>query len=135
TRDHARVPMPWQPYGGFTTGTPWLKQDRAGIQKLCVDAQERDDQSVLNFTRQLILLRRANPALLRGDFTPAAAKRRDVFCFKRSYLGETLYVEMNITNVSCAAPARPERRGLLLGSCGGSMPYLRPYEANIYKLV
>lgn len=67
SRDPCRAPMPWDaalPNAGFTTGTPWLPVHApAGVD---VAAQERDPDSHLHFTRDLIALRRARPELHRA---------------------------------------------------------------------
>jgi alpha-glucosidase len=75
-RDGARTPMPWRraaPLAGFTKATDsWLPLDPRHA-ALAVDAQERDPASVLAFTRALIALRRANPALREGEFVAIEA--------------------------------------------------------------
>jgi alpha-glucosidase len=85
-RDGCRTPMPWRPDApnlGFSTGTPWLPAapEHAGR---TVAAQEADPASTLAFTRALIALRKASPALTTGDYiawdTPdplLAFERRD----------------------------------------------------------
>ena len=71
-RDGARTPMPWRretPHGGFTDAEPWLPVPDAH-RDLAVDVQERQADSVLHFTRALLALRRATPALVTGDLLP-----------------------------------------------------------------
>ena len=68
-RDGARTPMPWiasAAQAGFTHGVPWLPlgQNHAD---LAVDLQEQLEASTLAWTRQLLALRRAYPALRTGD--------------------------------------------------------------------
>lgn len=68
SRDGVRTPIPWvahAPHGGFTTGTPWLPLSIGNIAR-AVDAQQADEQSQLNWTRQCLALRRAHPALRLG---------------------------------------------------------------------
>ena len=68
-RDGARTPMPWsadKPFAGFSTVEPWLPLD-ARHTPLSVDQQEADPQSMLHLTRRLIALRKAHPALARGE--------------------------------------------------------------------
>ncbi|MGG5820331.1 alpha-amylase family glycosyl hydrolase [Falsiroseomonas sp. HW251] len=71
-RDGSRTPIPWRhdaPHGGFTTGTPWLPVPDPH-RGLAVDRQEADVASPLRFTRAMLALRRANPALRRGALEP-----------------------------------------------------------------
>jgi len=85
-RDGCRTPMPWTaaaPHAGFTEGQPWLPVDAAHI-KAAVDRQDRDNDSMLNFQRRFIALRRATPQLTRGEIAffdapePILALRRDL---------------------------------------------------------
>ncbi len=68
-RDGCRTPMPWdadKPNLGFTTGQPWLPL-APEHQALAASRQFADATSMLNFARQFLTLRQANPALRWGD--------------------------------------------------------------------
>ncbi len=69
-RDGARTPMPWMRQGaaaGFSQSQDtWLPVDPAH-RPLAVEVQDGDPASTLHFARRLIALRRAHPALRRGD--------------------------------------------------------------------
>ena len=87
-RDGARTPMPWRanaPHAGFSSVEPWLPVDPRHP-PLAVDLQDADQASILNLTRRLIALRKAEPALRRGAlrFLDAPAS---VLAFERT-LGE-----------------------------------------------
>ena len=67
SRDGARTPMPWNETdcAGFGSAAPWLPvgdDNRARP----VSVQQGDEASLLEFTRQAIALRKANPALRHG---------------------------------------------------------------------
>ncbi|MGE0595623.1 MAG: alpha-amylase family glycosyl hydrolase [Hyphomonadaceae bacterium] len=70
-RDGARTPMPWTRDGdvaGFTAAQDaWLPLDPRHRAR-AVDAQEGDADSVLAFTRAMLALRKASPALRTGEF-------------------------------------------------------------------
>jgi len=85
-RDGCRTPMPWvadAPHAGFTDGQPWLPVDGKHV-KAAVDLQDRDHDSMLNFQRRFIALRRSLPQLTRGEIAffdapePVLALRRDL---------------------------------------------------------
>lgn len=85
-RDGCRTPMPWvadAPQAGFTDGQPWLPVDAAHVEA-AVDVQDRDHDSMLNFQRRFIALRRSLPQLTRGEIAffdapePVLALRRDL---------------------------------------------------------
>jgi alpha-glucosidase len=68
-RDGARTPLPWTaeaPHAGFTSGKPWLPVDPQHV-GLAIESQEKDPNSVLNFTRKLLAIRAASAALRTGD--------------------------------------------------------------------
>lgn len=85
-RDGCRTPMPWQavaPHAGFTTGKPWLPVEPSHA-AAAVDLQDADPDSMLNFQRRFIALRRTMPQLTRGEIAfidapePVLALRRDL---------------------------------------------------------
>lgn len=67
-RDGCRTPMPWTagPQMGFTEGEPWLPP-AAEHRGLSVAEQEADEDSALAFSRMVIALRNATPALKLGE--------------------------------------------------------------------
>ena len=60
SRDNARTPMQWNSgeHAGFTTGTPWLKVN-SNYTEINVEKQEEDADSVLNYYRRLVAVRKA----------------------------------------------------------------------------
>jgi alpha-glucosidase len=99
-RDPERAPMPWRPPSeagpgaGFTTGQPWLPVV-AEAEYVCVEAQQREPTSTLAFARQLLRLRRDEPALRAGDQHLRDAAP-GVFCFERE-LGQRFLVALNFS--------------------------------------
>ncbi len=94
-RDPERTPMPWDesPGAGFTTGNPWLPLgDECKITN--VAAQERDDFSSLKLYRNLISLRRNNPALVEGTLDALHADH-NVLRYQRITASERLQVLLN----------------------------------------
>jgi alpha-glucosidase len=91
-RDGARTPMPWtaaNASAGFSTSVDtWLPVDDAH-RPLAVDRQEADPDSMLNFTRKLIALRRSSAALREGAATVLDAPE-GVLMFERETAGERL---------------------------------------------
>lgn len=101
-RDGVRRPMQWAdaPAAGFTTGTPWLgiAPDAHGR---TVESQRAAPQSVLNFYRALLRIRRSCAVLRDGAYL-ALPSDRHVFAFQRSLGRETVLVILNT-----APEARP----------------------------
>jgi alpha-glucosidase len=96
-RDGCRTPMPWQdeaPAGGFTTGRPWLPSD-AAQRALAVDRQNGDADSALQFTRRVLALRRAHPALRCGRFETLFADA-GMLVLRRVHAGDTVLAAFNL---------------------------------------
>jgi len=97
SRDGARTPMPWEaeaPQLGFTSGKPWLPVG-PNHARLAIDAQNADAGSLLAWTRQVLALRNASPALRTGDIafldTPG-----QLLAFEREGEGERLLCLFNL---------------------------------------
>jgi alpha-glucosidase len=68
-RDGCRTPIPWdegEAPNGFTSGIPWLPVKPAQS-TLNVARQQQDPASLLNYYREMLALRRANPTLIDGE--------------------------------------------------------------------
>ncbi len=136
SRDHARTPMQWTngEHAGFTTGTPWIASPK-DVGSYCVEQQQLLKDGVLATYKQLIALRKKEKCLVYGEFKPVFAMDNDRFCYFRMYKGEKFFVECNITD------GRIQRRGEIMNmenvyaSYGDYTSVLRPYEANIYKVL
>ncbi len=104
-RDPCRTPMPWQadaPNLGFTSGKPWLPMAPAH-RALCVDIQDRDQHSVLNFARRAIAERKLHPALVLGDLV-ALASSEQVLAFERQHGDERIVCAFNLSRTPATLP-------------------------------
>lgn len=143
-RDNARTPMQWSaaPGAGFTTGTPWLKPN-PNHARINVAAQEADPDSVLNYYRRLIGLRKAERVLVEGAYHPLMASHRQIYAYCRGEGAGRLVVIVNLGK----RPARYCHAGLMLAHEGlllANLPVaphaprdslqLRPYEARVYRV-
>jgi len=95
-RDPERTPMQWSgaPNAGFTPGTPWLPV-AADYRETNVETQRCDPESMLALHRRLIALRRAEPALSLGSWTPVDAGG-DVLAYLREHEGTRFLVALNL---------------------------------------
>jgi alpha-glucosidase len=103
-RDGERTPMQWDASSnaGFTTSpTPWLPIPPSYKQRN-VAVEEKDPDSLLNFYKQLIRLRRNQPALRDGQQTSVNCQDADVLSFvrKNPNSGESVLVLINMSNKS-----------------------------------
>ncbi|MBK7179182.1 MAG: DUF3459 domain-containing protein [Chloroflexi bacterium] len=89
-RDPERTPMQWDasPHAGFTTAAaqPWLPA-AANFPTRNVAQQENEPASMLNLYRALTALRRAEPALMVGDYATVETAVADIFAYRRTHPG------------------------------------------------
>lgn len=97
-RDGERNPMQWNSgtFAGFSTVKPWLPLN-ADYSAANVESQDKDPLSVLNFYRKLIALRRAQPALQKGDFEFVEADG-DIMVYRRIYENKSIYIILNFSS-------------------------------------
>lgn len=86
-RDNTRMPMPWhstEKHGGFSdAGEPWTRLN-TDLEICNVAQQESDKESVLNFWRTMLVIRREYAeALVFGDFEPLLIDDGPVFAYRR----------------------------------------------------
>ena len=132
SRDGARTPMPWAkdaPGLGFSSGEPWLPTgpDHAA---LAVDAQARDPQSLLAFTREVLALRNSLPALRWGSMEVREAGEQ-LLVFDRCHAGKRLRCSFNLSDRE-APLARHD--GALLTTGSVLADALGPYSALIEEI-
>mgnify|MGYP001024653746 FL=1 len=135
TRDNARSPFQWSDSenAGFTTGKPWLKISSDYRRYNAEDEQNRAD-SVLNFYKKAIALRKNTPALVYGVFKSMKLAKEPVYCYYREYNGELYYIELNLGKKLEKRPCDVSNFDLLLSTRGGTCDMLRPFEGNLYKI-
>jgi alpha-glucosidase len=128
-RDGCRTPMPWEDrlHGGFSLVEPWLPvcdEHRS----MNVARQEDDPESVLNFYKKIIAVRRANPALMTGSISLIEAPHA-VLAFRRQCEEQELLclfnmdvvehaVQCNYTGLLCGQHFALETNRVVLGVSG-----------------
>jgi alpha-glucosidase len=100
-RDGERTPMQWTPgpNAGFTTAKkPWLPVPPSAA-TYNVATESADPNSILNFYKNLLALRRTEPALARGGYASVNPGDEHVFSFIRRNpgSGRSVLVALNMT--------------------------------------
>lgn len=135
TRDNSRSPFQWSDSenAGFTTGTPWIKITSDYRRYNAEDEAKRED-SVLNFYKKAIALRKETPALVYGEFKRAENIDAPAFCYYREYKDQLYYVELNLGKKVLPRPIDMQGAKLILSTKGAPSAQLRPFEGNIYRI-
>ena len=140
TRDNARTPMQWDTteQAGFTTGKPWMKVNPNYTE---INAAEQVDceDSIFNYYRKLIQLRKELPVLTDGKFTMLDMDHDQIFAYLRDNGEDKLLVVCNFygNTVDYAVSEKAEDLELLIGNYteeNMQTDVLRPYEARIYRI-
>jgi alpha-glucosidase len=97
-RDGERTPMQWnsEPNAGFTTGTPWNSIPET-YKTYNVADELKDPNSILNWYKQLLALRRSNLALLDGEYFGLNEKDPNVLSYLRKSATDALIVIINMS--------------------------------------
>ena len=141
SRDNSRTPMQWssEPQAGFTaSANPWLPVN-PNHKEINAEGQAKRSDSILNYYRSLIHFRRANPALVYGDYRDLDPNNPSIFCYQRVMQRESIVVVLNMSSepVKYLLPDLIAPGELMICNSerpviGGPSLALSPWEARIY---
>ena len=123
---------------GFTTGKPWLTIN-PNFNHVNVDESEKDANSILNYVKKMIALRKEHKdVLVYGKYTLLDKDNKQVYAYSRESGNKRFLVLLNFTNSSSKANTAIDliKAKVLINNydkpaTNGS---LRPYEAVVYEL-
>ncbi len=98
-RDGERTPMQWtaDANAGFSQAKPWLPVT-AKYKTHNVAAETKDPDSILSYYKKLIQIRRTNPAMRNGAYTPLNATDKNVLAYLRTKDASNVVVVLNMSN-------------------------------------
>lgn len=140
SRDNARTPVQWsaEENAGFSTGTPWFHVN-PNYKKINVAAAEADPDSILNYYRAILKLRKEyKDTAIYGEYKEHLGCDKRVMVYdKIAEDGSKLTVVINLSDKTVSArrakkfvDADAKR---LIGNYKGSMAdMLKPYEAHVF---
>ncbi|MDO5153424.1 MAG: alpha-glucosidase [Eubacteriales bacterium] len=138
SRDSARTPMQWDggENAGFTTGTPWFYVNE-NYRQINVASQEADSNSILNFYRKAVKLRKSLSCVRYGVY-------REHFPLSDKLYMYSMTGERQKILVVCSFCEKPLRYGVpkgfnldtarlvLCNYPGPNQRVLQPYECKVY---
>jgi alpha-glucosidase len=102
SRDKNRTPMQWSdgPNGGFSpTGVEtWLPVNPNYKDGINVKDQQNNPNSLLNYYKHLLRVRKDTPALIEGEYIPVHNTAKDYFAFLRKSREQTILVVLNFSD-------------------------------------
>lgn len=98
SRDNSRTPMQWnkERYGGFSKTKPWLPMAASFREDITVEAQQKDKDSILNFYKKLIAIRKEYPVVAKGEISFLETEEDKVLIYQRSLGEQQLIVLCNL---------------------------------------
>ena len=129
SRDNSRTPFPWNENGGFTTSKPWIKYNQ-DISFINVESEKKDPDSILNFYKKLIALRKNSDTLIYGSFKLLEEDDESLFVYSRT-LGDEKYLV--VVNMSEDIRQYKTEGKVVLSNYDDSTDELRSWEAKVVK--
>lgn len=136
SRDNGRTPMQWsgKKYAGFSEQTPWISIP-SNYKEINVEAEEQDPDSVLNYYRKLVRLRKEYLVIQEGSIDFLCQDQEGIFAYERVLGKQRLVVYHNLTEeeIPLPMPVEVSEGTLLLENypqkyAGERVVSLRPYE-------
>ncbi|MDQ0230765.1 glycoside hydrolase family 13 protein [Metabacillus malikii] len=143
SRDNSRTPMQWSAAenAGFTTGTPWIGVNE-NYKQINVEAQQKDQQSILHFYKKMIQLKKANEIFTYGTYDLILADNPQIYAYTRTFDDEQVVIFANLTDqlaVTEKLPFTVHSQNLLLANQqvkhdAVNKLTLKPFEARVYRV-
>ena len=98
SRDNGRTPMQWNAgsYAGFSEAEPWISSPE-NYSYINVEAEEQDADSILNYYKKLVALRKEYPVISDGSLEFLCREQDEVFAYRRAFEGQELLAVNNLT--------------------------------------
>ena len=139
-RDNARTPFQWSPsrHGGFTISKPWMELN-SNFLEINKEDQDDDPDSVLNYYRRMIQVRKTHPVLIYGMYQAIETEHEKLFIFIRENEEEKILVTLNFSDETVNLRSRfvTKIQDKLIGNYSPVTDHsmiLRPWEASVYTV-
>lgn len=140
SRDNARTPMQWDSsaQAGFTSSTPWIEVNKNYEKGINVQTQDENPNSVLNYFRKMVQIRKDNLTLVYGDYALVDVENSRLYAYSRTSEKETFLILLSFSTEpeSFSLPETFSNDGQLITSNAewevGSNK-LRPYQAVVLR--
>lgn len=138
SRDSARTPVQWndEKNAGFTTGTPWFYINE-NYKAVNVASQEEDENSVLNFYRKVIKLRKELSCVRHGKYQEYGKNSKSLYTYSREDENQKILVICSFSEkeVTWKVPSGFDLESAELVLCNyekETSTSIKPYEARVY---
>ncbi len=142
-RDNARTPMQWDTSqnAGFSEAQPWIGVNPNYL-TINVEAAKQDPNSILQYYRKLLKIRKGNPIVLEGKYEEYYRESETIYVYARILKTEAIVVIANFTNTNqpfnLMAEFKDKKNECLIANYPGEHQLedltLRPYEAMAFHV-
>ena len=115
---------------GFSEGHAWLKVNE-NCKDINVESEEADDDSILNYYRKLVNLRKVYNIISEGSIKFLDSGNEKVFAYERRLNDQRLVVLCNFSGNDEKISGVDIKGKVLIGNYSGSHKIMRPYEALV----
>ncbi|MEG1001970.1 glycoside hydrolase family 13 protein [Clostridium sp.] len=143
SRDNSRTPMQWDNSrnAGFTSGEPWIEVN-SNYENINVKREKDDNNSILNFYKKMIKLKKDNLALIYGVYELILEDDDFIYAYTRTLEDEKYIIITNLSlnDVNYSYDNTLKYNNLLINNYEVSEHddinefVLKPYECRMYKL-
>ena len=99
SRDNARTPLQWDNsrFAGFSNTRPWIDVNE-NYNKINVELQQNDSDSILNYYKEIIRIRKKYSTLIYGDFLDLDPGNEKLYIYKRWDKQKTFIIVLNFSD-------------------------------------
>ncbi len=99
SRDNARTPLQWDNsrFAGFSNTKPWLDVNE-NYNKINVELEQDNSDSILNYYREIIRIRKNYSTLIYGDFLDLEPSNEKLYIYKRWDKQKTFIIVLNFSD-------------------------------------
>ncbi|MCP1188863.1 alpha-glucosidase [Priestia flexa] len=142
-RDNSRTPMQWDrtKNAGFSTGTPWMKVNPNYVD-INVEQQLSDEESILNFYKKLITLRKQHEVFVYGTYDLLLENHPAIYAYTRTLDDKKAIIICNVSSkeqeFKLPKEVKTNEEELLIHNYQVATEEtvqeftLRPYETRVY---
>lgn len=138
-RDNSRTPMQWNDsaYAGFSEVSPWFPVN-PNYTEINVEQQEEDPNSILQFYKEMIQLKKSDDIYTYGEFNLIDAENPKVFAYTRTLGDKKVLIVGNLTDetakLNASLNVHPSNIKLHNYDTEINLSEIRPFEAFVVSL-
>jgi alpha-glucosidase len=126
---------------GFSPASPWMKVN-ANYTEINVEKQEKDENSILNFYKKMIRLKKENEIFTYGTYDLLLEEDKQIYAYTRTLGEEKVVVITNLSksDATFESELTLNSENLLLANLDAAdhddvtSINLKPYEARVYRV-